>query len=67
MPLLTFEGPKLDLEQKRQLVHTLTLAASEAVGLPREIITVIIHENPPENIGAGGELLPDKWARTGKA
>lgn len=29
-------------------------------GLSKQVITVVIHENPPENVGPGGELLIDR-------
>jgi len=62
MPLIIFEGPKMDKDTKRQLVRSFAAAASSATGLPRDIITTVIHENDKENIGAGGELLIDRQA-----
>ena len=62
MPLIIFEGPKMETETKRQLVRALAEAVSRVTGHPQEIITTVIHENPPENIGPGGELLADRWA-----
>jgi len=52
------EGPKIDVEKKRQLVKKLTEAAVEVYGI--EHIIVIIRENPPENVGISGELLADR-------
>jgi len=61
MPTLTVEGPPIrDLDRKRQLVRSLTDAASQAYRLPREIIVVVIKENAPENVGVGGVLLVDR-------
>jgi len=58
MPTIMVEGPKIDVEKKRQLVKKLTEAAVEAYGI--EHIIVIIRENPPENVGISGELLADR-------
>lgn len=59
MPLITVEGPRInEIERKRQLVKALTDAAVAVYGIKH--ITVIIHENPPENVGAEGELIADR-------
>jgi len=58
MPTIMVEGPKIDVEKKRQLVKKLTEAAVEIYGI--EHIIVIIRENPPENVGISGELLADR-------
>ena len=60
MPLIIFEGPPMDTETKRKLARSITEAVSGATGHRREIITTVIHENPPENIAPGGELLVDR-------
>ena len=57
MPTITVEGPPIDVEQKRQLVKKLTEAAVEVYHI--EHITVLIKENPPENVGVSGQLLSD--------
>ena len=58
MPTIVVDGPPIDLEKKRKLVKTLTDAAVEVYGgIP---ITVLIKENPPENVGVSGELLVDR-------
>ena len=61
MPSITIEGPKIkDLDARRMLIKELSEAASKAYGLTIEKITVLIKENPPENVGVGGELLLDR-------
>jgi 4-oxalocrotonate tautomerase len=62
MPLITVEGPKTEVEQKRELVKKLTDAAVDIYGIAREHIIVLIRENAPENVGVGGELLVDRTA-----
>ena len=63
MPIVIFEGPKMPVETKRKLAAAITDAVSTVTGYPREIITTVIHENPPENVAPGGELLVDRKAR----
>jgi len=58
MPVIRVDGPRIDLEQKRQLVKKLTDVAVEVYGI--EHIIVLIRENPPENVGLGGQLLADR-------
>ena len=47
MPIITIEGPKIDIEKKRKLSSGLAEAASAVYGLPIEKIIVLIRENPP--------------------
>ena len=49
-------------EQKRALLQALTAAAHESSGAPVASIRVWIHEFPPENFIAGGELIADRRA-----
>ena len=63
MPMIIFEGPRMETEMKRELVRAIAETVSRITGHPREIITTLIHENPPENVGPGGELLVDRKAR----
>ncbi len=58
MPTITVEGPPLAIDSKRELVRRLTEAATEIYQIPH--ITVLIKENPPENVGVGGQLLADR-------
>jgi len=58
MPTIMVEGPPIEIERKRELVKKLTEAAVEVYGI--EHITVLIRENPPENVGIGGQLLADR-------
>ena len=46
-----------DINMKRKLVKGITDAVESATKFPRESITVLIKEDPPENIGKGG-ILP---------
>ncbi len=61
MPDISIEGPIIkDIDKKKILVQEMTDAAVKAYGLPRETIVVLIKENPPENVGVGGQLLIDR-------
>ncbi len=66
MPVITVEGPPIaDLDKKRKLAQDFTEAASEAFGLPKETIVVILHETSPECVASGGELVCDRHATPG--
>jgi len=58
MPLIQVDGPPVDVETKRRLVKELTEVAMRIYNIRH--ITVLIRENPPENVGADGELIADK-------
>ncbi|MFC1995456.1 4-oxalocrotonate tautomerase DmpI [Chloroflexota bacterium] len=60
MPSIVVGGPKCDVDQKRKLAEKLTDVAAEIYRLPKEAITVVIQESPPENVGIGGVLLVDR-------
>jgi len=63
MPLIVFEGPRMEPEAKRELVRAFSEAAGRITGIRREAFTTVIHENGAENIGVGGELLADMLSR----
>ena len=53
MPTITVEGPIVkDVQKKRDLARRLTDVAVEVYGIKH--ITVLIKENPPENVAANG-------------
>ena len=62
MPSIVINGPKIDdIEIKRELVKDITDALEKAYKLRREAYSVVIKENPPENVGSGGILIIDKY------
>ena len=64
MPTATVEGPAIeDLDKKRELTRAVTDAMEKAYGLPRQVYVVVIKENPPQNVGVGGELVCDRIER----
>ncbi|MCS7253858.1 MAG: 4-oxalocrotonate tautomerase DmpI [Armatimonadota bacterium] len=63
MPVIRVDGPKIDTDKKRELTRRLTEVAAEIYGMSKEHIIVLIRENPPENVGVGGELIADRQKR----
>ena len=61
MPTATLEGPPIeDIEVKRNLVKEITDALEKAYKLPRQVYTILIKENSPNNVGVGGKLIIDR-------
>lgn len=61
MPVITISGnPNISIEDKREMVKTVSEAVAKAYNLPIEAITVLVEALPPENIGVAGELLIDR-------
>ena len=61
MPNITIDGPKIeDIELKRNLIKEITDVVEKTYKLPRQAFVVTIKENPPENVGVGGELIIDR-------
>ncbi|MFX1478751.1 MAG: 4-oxalocrotonate tautomerase DmpI [Promethearchaeota archaeon] len=61
MPTAVIDGPPIgDLDIKRVLVKEITDALEKAYKLPRNVFSVVIKENTPENVGVGGELIVDR-------
>jgi len=59
MPTIVVDGPPIkDLQAKRELVKGLSDVAAKVYGIPH--ITVLVRENPPENVGVNGQLLVDR-------
>jgi len=64
MPIISVEGPPVkDLDRKRNFVQKLTDATSEMYGIDKEHIVVLIRENKPENVSAGGKLILDRMKK----
>ncbi len=58
MPTIIVEGPPISVDKKRVLVKKITEIIFEIYGIKH--VTVIVKENPPENVGINGELLIDR-------
>ena len=59
MPVITFEGTSLKKEQKKELVSAFTKAAAEITSTPPQFFTVVIREQPEENLGFAGETVEE--------
>jgi 4-oxalocrotonate tautomerase len=66
MPVITFEGGTLNKEQKTALIKNLTETASKSTGVPTKFFSVVIHEQPAENLGFGGETVEELKAKLKK-
>ena len=64
MPVVTIAGnPNISDDEKRKMVQEVSRIVAETYKLPIEAISVLIQEYPPENVGAGGELLIDRFKK----
>ncbi len=61
MPTIIIEGLKADVETKRELVRRITEVVRKIYKVHH--VSVVIHENEPENVGVDGELLADIIAK----
>jgi 4-oxalocrotonate tautomerase len=61
MPSVIIQGPIFDdIDKKRTLVAEITASLKKAYGIPTSHYPIVIHENPPENVGVNGKLIFDK-------
>jgi 4-oxalocrotonate tautomerase len=63
MPLIIFEGGKMDQGKKKELIQGLTGTAAQVTGIRPQAFTIYIHENDHDNIGVGGEVLTQVLAK----
>ena len=61
MPTVIIEGPKIDVETKREVVRKITEVIREIYKVHH--VSIIIHDNETENVGVDGELLSDILAK----
>jgi 4-oxalocrotonate tautomerase len=66
MPVIFFYGPQMTKEKKRELVQGFTQHASKVTGIDEAAFVVQVQESNSDNVGVGGELLADRFARQGK-
>jgi len=59
MPTFFFYGPKIEEDKKKELVKTITEAASKATGIPEKAFTIYLMATEHENVSVGGKLLSD--------
>lgn len=61
MPFIVINGPPIEnMDKKRELVKGLSEVAYKVYDLSIQKMHVLIKENSKENVGIGGQLLPDK-------
>ena len=60
MPVIIYEGPKLDNNQSEALIREFTEAACRVIPeVPKQAYYVFIRDHPDEKIGVGGVFLKD--------
>ncbi len=59
MPVITVECSRITKETKEKLIVELTAKASEVLKISPKAFTIVIHDNNPDNIGAGGRPLTE--------
>jgi len=65
MPVIIFEGGKMDKGKKEELVRELTEASVRVTGIDASAFITYVHENDFDNIGVGGELLTEILKKRG--
>jgi len=67
MPVLIYEGPELNQEQRKDMIKGLTDVACRTLpNIPRDAYYVFLREYPEEKVGVGGLVLPDYLAKIQK-
>jgi 4-oxalocrotonate tautomerase len=67
MPVITWEGGALTTQQKKELILKLSQASVEITNVPMQFHSVLIREQPDENLGSAGESILELKARLAKA
>lgn len=60
MPVITFDGGKLNKAQKAELAKIFTENAARVTNIPAAAFVVFFKENDLENVATGGVLLADR-------
>jgi 4-oxalocrotonate tautomerase len=60
MPVIILKQKKgLSRDQKRRIVQEFTKTLVTVTGVKKELVTILIEEKEPEDIGKGGKLRCD--------
>lgn len=59
MPVVTIESWPMDEEKKPIVIKKITEAFGE-IGIPKEAVTIILHENKKENFASAGKQHSEK-------
>ena len=62
MPVIIFEGGKMDPDSKKELIGRFTTTAAEITGIDPQSFIVYIKENQLDNVGVGGRVLAEVLA-----
>ena len=67
MPVLIYEGPELNQNQRKELIKGLTETACKVTPeIPKEAYYVFLREYPVEKVGVGGLVLSEYLANLRK-
>jgi len=62
MPVIIFEGGKMEAAKKKELISRFTHSAAEITGIDPQSFVVYIKENDLDNVGVGGRVLTEVLA-----
>lgn len=57
MPVINYQGTKLNTIQKQELIQKLTEVAAEVTKTPRQFFSVVIQEYTDDSLGMGGKTV----------
>jgi 4-oxalocrotonate tautomerase len=61
MPSILIHAPKIiDMNIKREFIKQMTDLLEKTYKLPRQSYYIYLKEDPPENVGIGGQLVSDR-------
>ena len=63
MPLVTIEIVPQAYEKKAEIAKVFTEELHRITGVPKEAVTIVFHEFPPESFAPGGEMLSERMKR----
>jgi len=59
VPVIQIDAGVMTREKKAEVIAALTKAASSVLNIAESAFTVIVRENPHDNIGVGGKPLSE--------
>lgn len=66
MPIVQITIMPQSEEKKAKLSKAITNEMSRITGISKDVMTIVFHELPAENIATGGEMLTEKMKRMGR-
>ena len=63
MPVITINMVPVAYEKKAEVAKVFSEELSRIAGAPKEAVTILFYDVPPENAAHGGELLAEVFKR----